>query len=112
MPNPQQQPAFWGSTQISIGLSAIVKLGIDSFQCQSELRWLSGGSLEVAPLVAGIAGGTLSGTSCVLWGKGYLLGTTEVFQNTASAVTYVMASNATCVINMLIGYTQGSTLLP
>lgn len=108
MPNPQQQPSYWGATQFLVGFSTIVKVGLDPYQCQSQLRWLSGGSLEIVPLIAGVAGGTLTGSSVVLQGKGYLLGITEVFQNQSSAILYLMATGGSsgAVVNMVCGYTQ------
>ncbi len=100
----------YGSTQIAVGLSQVIRIQPSAGEWAEQFKYLSGGSLEIVPI-------QLSGSSTAAggaWGKGYLMGTSEVFPQAGSpgpAVFYLAATGATAIIGMVIGYTEGSALL-
>lgn len=105
----QKEIYAFGSTQINVGLSAIIKIAPSANQAFCQFKYLSGGSLEIVPIPI-----ALSGTSCAPWGTGYLMATTEVFSMNAywpgNAVAYLAAKNATCVVQAVFAYTSGISL--
>lgn len=91
-----------GATRVIIGLSVIVKIGQMDRQSQLQFKHLSGGSLEIVE----------PGTDG--WGKGYLAGTAEVFSSVTAlgpACYYLAATNATVVVQVLVGRTAGATII-
>ncbi len=95
-----------GATQISVGLSQVIRFKMGDYQTVSAIKILSGGSLEVVPP-------QFSGSSTAAgnaWTKGYLVGASEVIAINGPAVFYLAASGSTVVVQALVGYTAGVTL--
>lgn len=99
--------ATFGATQIAIGISQVLRVQGAAYQETVSLKYLSGGSLEIVPP-------QLSGSSTAAgnaWGKGYLVGSSEVIAWRGGAAMYFAATGATAVVQQLIGYTAGATFL-
>lgn len=96
-----------GSTRISVGLSAIIKVTPLQYQQLSQLKIFSGGgTLEVVPTPI-----ALSGSSAAGWGLGYPVGASEVVTMNGPAVFYLAATGATMVAALLVGLTAGATIV-
>lgn len=96
-----------GGTQIAIGLSQVIRVTAGAFQYSTNMKYLSGGSLEIVPI-------QLSGSSTAAggaWTKGYLLGVSEAFSWDGPAAVYLAATNATCIVQFAQAYTSGATCL-
>lgn len=107
MANVQDNISTFGATQFAIGSSQVLRVQASPYQTQTSLKWLSGGSLEIVPI-------QLSGSSTAAgnaWGKGYLLGTTEVVPWRGDASIYLAATGGTAIAMQYIGYTSGATFL-
>ena len=91
-----------GATQLVLGLSTIFRFRAGDFVQWQRLEYLSGGSLEI------VKGASTNGTG---WGTGYLMGTTEAIEFNGPATFYLAAKGATCIAQLLIGYTSGASLV-
>jgi len=95
------------STQIIVGLSQVIRVTPSANQYAEQFSIRSGGSLEIVPV-------QFSGSSSAAgsaWGKGYLVGATEVVKISGPAAFYLAATGSTVTVNLLLGYTAGATLL-
>lgn len=95
-----------GATNFAIGTSTIFRIIPSAYITDWQLRYVSGGSLEIVPTA-------LSGTSTAAqsgWGTGYVMGTTEVVRPYGPATVYLAASGATVVAQMTLFYSSGITL--
>ncbi len=91
-----------GVTQFAVGLSTIFRFRPGDFVQWEQLKYLSGGSLEI------VKGASTNGTG---WGTGYLLGTTEAVQFLGPATFYLASTGATSIIQVMLGYTSGASLV-
>ena len=96
-----------GSTRISVGLSAIIKIQAGARQYAESIKIFSGGgTLEIVPIPVALTGSSAAG-----WGAGYPLGASEVFNIGGPATFYLAATGATMVAVMTLGYTPGVSLI-
>lgn len=103
----QDQLTVVSSTQIPIGLSSIIRLSPSPYQQADNFKVLAGsGTLEIVPVPV-----ALSGTSCTGWGLGYPIGLGEIISIGSPAVFYLAATGATMSIALLVGYTNGATIV-
>ncbi len=95
----------FGATNIAIPTNAPFLIPEEAGQVSGTLKLLSGSSLEICGVPIGV---TYTGTSLTsLPGKGYLLGTSEVFNYSGPARYYLAATGATAVCSIIRGYGPG-----
>lgn len=103
----QSEIVVVGSTQIAVGLSAIVGIGIAARDYNKTFKILGGGgTLEITSLP-----GALSGAGATGWGIGYPVGASEIVSINGPAHFYLAASGATMTVAMYIGRTAGASYL-
>ncbi len=103
----QNEISVIGATRFAVGLSQVLRVMPSGYQYAETLQYVSGGSLElVPPQLSGAS--TAAGNA---WGKGKILGTTEVYSIGGPAVFYLAATGATSIACMTLGYTAGASVL-
>lgn len=98
-----------GATRVSIGQSQIIRVTPPPGAAQTNLKYISGGSLEIVqPALSGASTSTAGG-----WGTGYLVGTSEVVQMPGPATFYLSCgvAGATTVACLAWGFSAGATLV-
>lgn len=90
---------------MTLGLSTIVGITALPFQSAVQLKYLSGGSLEIGGTYSLSAGASTAFT----WGKGYLMGTSEVYSANSIGAIYMAATGATTIVHVIRALGPGST---
>lgn len=109
MPVGQNDVTVVGATRLVIGQSQILRVIAPPNAVSSHLKYVSGGSLEIVqPAFSGASTSTAGG-----WGTGYVLGTTEVFQELGPATFYLSCgvAGATTTAALAWGFSSGATAL-
>ncbi len=97
-----------GSTQIPVGLSAIIAVRPTAHEFGVGIKIASGGgTLEIAPRPIGYS---LSGAGCTGWGAGYSIGASESISVQGPVTFYLQATGATMTAAVIIGRTAGTTI--
>ncbi len=113
MYNSQQNVYAVGSTQIAVGLSALIRIIPPAYAIATTIKIASGsGTLWVTPAPALGLGASLTGTAAgsMITG-GYFLGALEVFNVGGPAKFYLSASGATVTAALIFGFTDGQQLI-
>lgn len=100
----EEDIAYLGATQIQVGLSAIIQISPIGYEEGWILKYASGGSLEIVTKPP-----ALTGTSAVVWGTGYLMGTAESITAKGPTAFWLAAKGATAIAHMIYGQTSGAT---
>lgn len=86
--------------QLYVGLSQLYGVTVLPSQSVITIKIAAGGSLEIF----GGTFATLNGASVAFgWGKGYLMGATEVFSFNATGNFYLAATGATVTASLIRG---------
>ncbi len=113
MVNSQQNIYAVGSTQISVGLSAIILVKPPAYAIATTIKMATtGGTLWVTPAPSLGLGASLTGTAAgsMITG-GYYFSASEVFNIGGPAKFYLSASGATVTAAIIFGYTDGQNLI-
>lgn len=98
-----------GSTQIVVGLSGIITVIPTPYEMSKQIKIMAGGgTLEIAPIPASAAA-KLDATTAR--GLGYPIGLAEAVSIAGGAALYLVATGATMTATLLIGQSQGATLV-
>lgn len=91
MSNTGDQVSYWIPEKVVVGLSAIVGITAIPGQNSLQIKYGSGGSLEIGSTYIGL----VSGASPFTWGVGYLMGTSEIVYGSLNSNLYLAATGAT-----------------
>lgn len=94
----------FGTTLIAVGISAAFLVIENSKQVSGTIKYFTGGSLEIVGITSGF---TATGTSLIMSGLGYLLGTSEAVNYSGPARYYLAATGSTATAYLLTGYGPG-----
>jgi len=102
MSNTGDQVAYWIPEKVVVGLSSIIGLTSIPGQNSLQIKYGSGGSLEIGSTVIGL------GASPFTWGVGYLMGTSEVLYGSLNSMVYLAATGATVTCYVIRGVSPGA----
>lgn len=104
----QNEVVVFGATIFNIGLSQVIRWTPPANVIDGQFKILSGsGSLEIVePQLSGSS--TATGAA---WGKGYMLGASDIISFYGPAAFYFAATSATMSLAFLTGRTAGATIL-
>lgn len=111
MYNSQQNVHAVGSTQIAVGLSALVKIIPPAYAIATTIKIAAGsGTMWITPAPG--FGASLSGAAAgsMITG-GYYLGASEVFNIGGPAQFLLSASSATMTAAIIFGFTSGQSYI-